>query len=131
MATFQHQTEAGLSDLRSDQQNVTTPSGKFDRAEYNRQYYLRNKETLCEKRNENYRRNKGAKALNEYINTHLDEDLVVIRDELLKTDESDPAQYQTCVDLMNLAKLLIEIKYVAIGASFEEIQKIRNHPVET
>lgn len=112
------------------QQSMETKPAGFDRAEYYRQYYQRNKEKLCERRTENYRRRKGAKALTEYINTYLDEDLVVIRDELMKIDESDPEQYETCISMMKLAKLLLEIKTVAIGGGIEELEKIRNLPVE-
>jgi hypothetical protein len=112
------------------QQNMETKSAGFDRAQYYRDYYQRNKEKLCNKQAENYRRRKGAKALTEYVNTYLEEDLVVIRDELMKIDESNPKQYETCISMMKLAKLLLEIKYVVIGAEMGEIERIRNMPVE-
>jgi hypothetical protein len=112
------------------QQNMETKSAGFDRAQYYRDYYQRNKEKLCEKRTENYRRRKGAKALTEYINTHLDEDLVVMRDELIKIDESNPEQYEICISMMKVAKLLLEIKTVAIGGGIEDLERIRNMPVE-
>jgi hypothetical protein len=112
------------------QENMETKSAGFDRAKYYREYYQRNKEKLCEQRTENYRRRKGAKALKEYAYTHLDEDLVVIRDELMNIDESDPEQYELCIAMMKIAKLLLEIKTVAIGGGMEEIERIRNLPVE-
>lgn len=112
-------------------QSNVNPGSSFNRAEYNKTYYQRNKEKLCEQRMETYRRQKGTKALNYYINTHLDEDLHTMHDLLLETDESDPEQYERCASLMKVAQLMIEIKLTALGQPQEEIERIRNLPIDT
>lgn len=110
-------------------QTGETKTGGFDRNQYNRQYYLRNKEKLCDRRTERYRICEGAKALNEYVNTDLDKDLVTFRDELLRIDETDPEQLQRCIDLMKVAKMSMEIKCIAAGLPQEEIDRIHNLPI--
>jgi hypothetical protein len=117
--------------MNTFQQDTEIKSTSFDRAEYYRQYYQKNKEKLCNKQTENYRRRKGAKALSEYINNHLDEDLVVIYNELANIDESDPEQHELCISMMYLARLMLEIKTVAIGASPEELERVRNLKIDT
>ena len=98
----------------------------FGRTEYNRQYYLRHKEKLDQKRLDNYHKNKGLKTFNEYVNNLLDEDMTIIRDQLLKTDETDPKQIERCIELMKLVKLLLILKCAAIGDDKTEIERIKN-----
>lgn len=104
-------------------------TSKFDRAEYNRQYYLRNKEKLDQRRLDNYHKNKGLKTLNEYVNNHLDEDMAIIRDELLKIDENDPEEKERCIELMKIAKILLMMKSAALREDPSEIEKIKSIPL--
>lgn len=104
-------------------------SGGFDRVKYNHEYYLKNKEKLAARQAERYRIRKCTGYLNEYINTHLDEDLRTCRDELVKVDETDPEQYQRYVDLMKFSKMLMELKCIAAGLPQSEIDEICNLPI--
>ena len=104
---------------------------KFDRAEYNRKYYQRNKEKLIEKQSERYNKSKGYRAFKEYIEKYLDEDLITVRDIIMTRDENDPLEYQQLILMMNYAKVLMEIKLMALGQPEEEIERIRNLPVES
>lgn len=103
----------------------------FDRTKYSREYYLKNKEKLDQRRLDNYHKNKCIKTLTEYVNNHLDEDMTLIRDELLKTDETDPEQIESCIELMKLAKILLIMKSAAIQDEPEEMERIKNIPIPT
>jgi hypothetical protein len=98
----------------------------FNRTEYHRQYYLRNKEKLDQKRLDNYHKNRALKTFNEYARNHLDEDMVVVRDELVKIDENDPSQREKCIALMGIAKLLLVMKSVVVGDDVVEIEKFKS-----
>lgn len=98
----------------------------FNRTEYNKQYYLKNKEKLDQRRLENYHKNKGFKTFTDYVTNHLEKDMEFVRDELIKTDDTDPEQVEYCIDLMKIAKFLLLIQSVALGESMTEIEKIKN-----
>jgi hypothetical protein len=106
-------------------------NGKFNRAEYNRQYYQKNKEKILERQAEKYQNSKRYKTLKKYLEKHLDEDLITIRDLLLSIEEDDPLEYEKTVTLMYIGKALLELKFTALGQPQEEIDKIRNLPVES
>lgn len=111
--------------------NLQMNSCQFDRSEYNRQYYQRNKEKLLEKQSERYQSSKGYRVFKEYVEKYLDEDLITIRDILLTLDETDPLECQQIILLMKYVKVLMEIKLMTLGQPQEEIERIRNLPVDT
>lgn len=111
--------------------NTQMNGGGFNRTEYNRQYYQKNKEKILERQAEKYQNTKRYKVLKKYVEKHLDEDLVTVRDLLVNIEENDPLEYEKSVTLMNIAKFLMELKLVALGQPQEEIDRIRNLPVES
>lgn len=98
----------------------------FNRTEYNRQYYFKNKEKLDQRRLDNYHKNKGLKTLYDYVKNHLDSDMEFVRDELLKTDETDPEQVEYCIELMKLAKILLLMKSRVLQEDQSEIERLKN-----
>lgn len=99
-------------------------SSSFDKNAYNHNYYLKNKEKLDQKRLDNYYKNKGFKSVSDYVNNHLDNDMIFIRDELMKTNEDDPTQREHCIELMKSAKYLLLLKSLVLNEDESEIKKI-------
>ena len=89
---------------------------------YNQHYYLQNKIKLNQKRSENYYKNKYLKTLNKYINNHLNEDMITIKDKLLKIDENIPKKRDRCIELMKIAKMLLVIKLVTLHENSSKIE---------
>ena len=59
--------------------------------------------------------------------------MTFVRDELPKTDETDtdPEQVERCIELMQLAKLLLILKCAAIGDDKSEIERMKSIPIAT
>lgn len=110
--------------------NVTMNSNKFNRVEYNKAYYEKNKQKILVDRSDKYQQTKLYKDFLKYVDEYLDEDLIIIRDVLLSLDENNIHERDKVILLMKYAKILMEIKALKLGFNDQEIQEIRNLSVE-
>jgi hypothetical protein len=110
---------------------INTSMTTFNRTEYNKQYYLRNKDKLDRRRLDNYHKNKETNSVIDFVKYRLDDDMMNIRNMLLEVDETDPNQVEMCIELMNLAKTLLLLKAMSIGDDETEINKIKSMQIPT